>query len=188
MESDKNICKVCDKPCLVGAERIYCMGPCQRDFHTKCLGFTPVSLSFYRSCSNLVYECDDCSENPYRMINIALNKILSFMCIFNERLNRQETNCESIFKHFETLNDNMKKFDIEGKAEINKAKITVNDNATSSHTEMIKKTGHDLVVLVKPKTKQKCSATRAILDKKNIPNQIAVNSVNNLPNGGVKIQ
>ncbi len=187
MESDKNICKVCNKPCLTGAERISCMGPCKRGFHTKCLGFTPVSLSFYRNCSNLSYECDECRDNPYRMINKALDKILSFMCIFNERLNRQEQNSESVFKHFETLNDNLKQFNIERRAEINKEKITVNDN-TSSVTKVIKITAPHPVVLVKPKTKQKCSATRAILNEKNIPNQIAINSVNNLPNGGVEIQ
>lgn len=109
------------------------------------------------------------------------------MCIFNERLNRQEMNCESIFKHFETLNDNLKKFEFESKAEINKATITVNDNATPSHIKMVKITEPDPVLLCWLNQKQSKSA-RAMLDEKNIHNQIAINSLNNLPNGGVKIQ
>lgn len=188
-EDNKNICKLCDKACSVAAERIYCQGPCQRDFHTKCIGFTPVSLNFYRQCSNLMYECDDCQDNPYRAINATLKKVLSFMCIFNERLNRQENNCDLIFKHFETLNHNLQKFENERKVESDKEAVAVQHKTSSkSQDKSVKQMVSDAVVLVKPKTIQKCSTTRAVLDEKNIPDRIAVESVNNLPNGGLKIK
>lgn len=53
--------------------------------------------------------------------NTLQNLDLRFMCIINERLNRQESNCDSIFKHFETLNSDLHKYEDEMKAEINKA-------------------------------------------------------------------
>lgn len=190
MEGERNICRLCDKKCETGEERIHCMGPCHRNFHAKCIGFTPVPLKFYRQCDNLFYECDECRDNPYKMINITLEKVLSFMCIFNERLNRQETKSDSIIKHFETLNGHLQKCEQESKAELNKEKIAVKDIVNESSDpcgQGDKKTVPEPVVLVQPKTKQKCSATRAALDEKNIPKKIAIECVNNVPNGGIKI-
>lgn len=187
---NKNICKLCDKECSDDTEKIFCEGPCQKKFHSKCIGFTPVSLKFYRTSDNLIFECSDCRDNPYRMLNVTLNKMLSFMCIFDERLKRQETNCESMFKQFETINCNVQKCENEMIAEINKATVTVIEatKKSSSNAAIVKTTVPDPIVLVQPKTKQKCSATRAMLDEKNIPKQIEIQSVKNLPNGGVKIQ
>lgn len=180
------ICKLCKKECVTGEERIHCMGPCCSDFHSKCVGFTPVSLKFYKSCDSLFFECEECRDNPYRMINIALDKILSFMCILNERMNRQETNCDSIFKHFETLNSNLQKYENERSAE-NEVKEKVNHHAKASSAETYNVTVPDAVALVRPKNQQKCADTRADLDKHNIPDKIAM-SVNNLPNGGIEIK
>lgn len=59
---------------------------------------------------------------------------------------------------------------------------------SKSLTVKAKKTVPDTIVLVQPKTKQKCSTTRAELDKKNIPSVIAISSVNNLPKGGIEIK
>lgn len=77
MERNNYTCKVCNKNCDDGNERIYCMGPYHQCFHAKCVGFTPAPLKFYKSCGNLFYECDDCSDNPTRMIGVTLNKLLS---------------------------------------------------------------------------------------------------------------
>lgn len=191
MNSERNICKLCDKKCETGEERIHCMGPCHRNFHAKCIGFTPVPLKFYRQCDNLFYECDECRDNPYKVISITLDKLLSFLCILDERLKRKETESDSIIKHFETLSEHLQKQEYERKAELNKAKTTVNDNVNESPDlcgDGDKKTVPEPVVLVQPKKKQKCSMTRAAFDEKNIPNKVAINCVNNLPNGGVQIQ
>lgn len=190
MEKKKQLCKVCNKECDNGNERIFCMGPCHSHFHAKCVGFTPAPLKFYKSCSNLFYECDDCSENPTRMISETLNKLMSFMCILNERLGRQEANCELIFKHFEKVNENLHKYVAGNKSEINKNKMEAGGGHTSithSYTETVPTTVTDPVVVIRPKKPKKCSETRAIIDEKDIPNQFAINSVDNLPNGGLKI-
>lgn len=192
METTKNICKLCNKQCEESTERIYCQGPCQQKFHSKCVGFTPVSLKFYRSSDNLIFECDDCRDNPNRMLNVTLNKMLSFLCIFDERLKRQETNCDQIFKHFETINGNLQRCESEIKAEMNKATtVTEGTKTLPTYADIAKKLTVPVpvpVVLVKPKTKQKCSATRAMLDEKMIPKQFDIKSVSNLPNGGLEIQ
>lgn len=164
---DKNNCSLCNKEIVNGENKVVCMGPCHSRFHAKCLGFTPVSYKFYIECENVYYECKDCSDNPYKVISSTLDKILSFMSIFNERLSRQETNCDTMFKHFETLNSNLQKYASESKADIENTIVTVNNGSnTSSYNEIVKPTVLDPVVLVQPKTIQKCTATRADLDKK----------------------
>lgn len=181
---------MCQKDCSNGAERIYCGGPCHGDFHAKCVGFTPVSLKLYRVSDNFIYECDECRDNPYRMINVTINKLLSFMGILDERLSRQETNCESIYKHFEALNKNLEKYANERLSDTNETTNTVNNGVATSSSpyEITKQKALDPVVLVKPKIVQKCSHTRAVIDNKNIPSEIAVDCVNNLPNGGIEIR
>lgn len=181
MDMDKNICILCNKKCLDGSERIYCGGACRRDFHSKCVGFTPVSLKLYRENEGVIYECEECRDNPYRMIR--------FMSIFSERLNRQEANCGLIFKHFETINCELQKMSNERTAEINKSSNTVNDHTmqSASFDSTDETTALDSVVVVKPKSVQKCSATRADLNNKNIPNEIAF-SVNNLTKGAIEIK
>lgn len=186
MESGKKICKVCNKACDIKAERIFCMGPCHRDYHAKCVGFTPAPLKFYRESSNLFYECEDCSENPSRMIGVTLDKILSFLCILDERLSRQEAKCELICEQFEKVNDYLQKYVAESRSEITKTKMVANDDTMS--TETVKTAVPDAVVLIRPKKMQKCSDTRAILGEKNISTQHAIQSVNNLRNGGVEIR
>lgn len=186
----ENICRVCKKDCSNGEERIYCGGPCHASFHAKCVGLTPVPLKLYRQSFNFIYECDECLENPYRMINVTMNKILSFMCIFNERLNRQETNCESIFKHFEALDNKLEKYANESTADTNEATNTVKNGVMTSlkPNEMAKQKDLDPVVLVKPKIIQKCADTRAVIENKNIPVEFAIGCVKNLPKGGIEIK
>lgn len=190
MEDDKYVCKLCDKKCVDGGDSIFCTGPCSRKYHWKCIGFTPVSINFYRTCDNLSFECDECRDNPYKIMSVTLNKILSFMSIFNERLHRQETNSEAIDKNFETLNSNLQKYESEMKAELINLTTTVKNGHKTSEpfTESTDATVHDAVVLVQPKNIQNCSATRADLERKNISKDSAVCSVNNLPKGGIELK
>lgn len=181
---DENVCKVCDEECSDKQERICCRGPCQNKFHWKCVGFTPAVIKFYRASNNLQFECDECRYDPAGMIGDSLQKILSFMCILDERLNRQEANSDKMFKNFESLDSKIEMLSNEKMAE--KSKVS-NVPVTESFDKNVKKPVFDPVVLVKPKSKQKCSATRADLNKKHIPIEIAV-SVNNMPEGAIAIK
>lgn len=184
---ERNICKVCDTECTETLEKICCKGPCSRKFHWKCVGFTPAVIKFFRTSNNLQFECDDCRYDPTGMIGDALQKILSFMCILDERLNRQESNSDKVFKNFENLDNKILMLSNEKMAETNKKLNAVNADTAVPFIKTVKKPVIDPVVLVKPKTKQKCSATRADLNKKNIPIEIAL-SVNNMPEGAVAIE
>lgn len=184
---DGNLCKVCNKECEEKSDKIRCRGPCQRSFHWKCAEFTPAVIKFYRTSNNLRYECDDCRFDPEGMIGDSLQKILSFMCILDERLNRQEANSDKMFKNFENLDSKIQVPSNEKMAETNKLTNVVNACTAESFTKTVKKPVIDPVVLVKPKSKQKCSATRADLNKKQIPIEVA-ESVNNMPEGTIAIK
>ncbi len=179
-----DICKVCDKEIKEKSEKINCRGPCLSSFHWKCVEFTPAVIKFYRTSNNLKYECDDCRYDPEGQIGVSLQRISSFMYILDERLNRQETNSNKVFKNFENLDNKIQMLYNEKLAEINKMS---NVPAAESCTTNVKKPVIDPVVLVKPKSKQKCSVTRADLNKKQIPIKVAV-SVNNMPEGAIAIK
>lgn len=119
-----------------------------------------------------------------------MSKIMSFLCIIDERLKRQETNSDEVFKHLETIKGDLQKNESEMKAELTKAtKTTKGTKTPSTYADIAKNvTVPEPVVLVKPKSKQKCSATRAMLDEKRIPKQFNVKSLSNLPNGAIEIQ
>lgn len=180
MEITKNNCKLCDKECKSGEETVFCLGPCHRKVHAKCIGFTPTALKFYRECKNLTYECDECLDEPNRQINETLKKVLSFMCIFDERLNRQEINNETLCKRIDEIKSELV-------AEMNKP--TLSDRITdSSDNEVLKTSTINPAIIVRPKRQQKCSATRNDVNKKIIPSNIALRSVNNIQNGGIEIK
>lgn len=63
MESAEVICKVCNKHCKATEDLVICMGPCHQKIHSKCIGFTPATLKFYRQCQNLSFQCDECSDD-----------------------------------------------------------------------------------------------------------------------------
>lgn len=187
MEIAESICKVCNKKNSSGEELVVCMGPCHKKIHSKCVGFTPATMKFYRQCQNLSFQCDECTDDPAKMMNETLNKILSFMCIFNERLNRQEINCDQIIKQCELLNENVLKSENELKGEISKVSFFKNQSAKATAETDTKDTIVPMVI-VRPKIMQKCSLTRNDLTKKINSNDIAINSVNNIQNGGIEIK
>lgn len=184
---DLKLCKVCDKEFTDKYEKICCRGPCQSSFHWKCVEFTPAVIKFFRTSNNLRYECDDCRYDPEGMIGDALQKILSLMCILDERLNRQEANSDKMFKNFENLGNKIQILSNEKMAVINNVSSVVNAGTAKLFTKTVKKPVIDPVVLVKPKSKQKCSATRADLNNLQIPIEVAV-SVNNMPEGAIAIK
>lgn len=40
--------------------------------------------------------CDECENNPEKTLNKTVRSILSYMCIIDERLNRQGDNIENM--------------------------------------------------------------------------------------------
>lgn len=190
---DESICKLCEKKFKDTEELLICNGPCNKKVHSKCVGFTATTLKFYKECDNLLYECDLCQSNPIKMMNESVKKLLSFMCIFNERINRQEIYSESMFKHFDCLNNNFieLKGEIKGEIKIITESVTTTMNKsckTITYSDTLKTNVAEPVVLVKPKKIQKCSDTRDDLNNKVIQNDNSIESVNNIPYGGIEIK
>ncbi|KAJ6642828.1 hypothetical protein Bhyg_07782, partial [Pseudolycoriella hygida] len=86
MEDDS--CADCDKEIRDSDKLVKCDGVCNRVFHYKCIGFNVTAYRFYCQCRNLKYICDDCTEHPDNMMNGMIKKLLSYLCIIDERLNR----------------------------------------------------------------------------------------------------
>lgn len=196
MDDEDKKCSKCDKEIKEGEENIKCTGLCKNLFHPKCIGFTPTTLKFYKECDNLIYVCEQCQNSPLYQINLTLKKMMSFMCIFNERLNRQEINNETIFKQFDIVNNNLEKIANEIKTEIAQT-TNINANSTlipntsinsESFAEITKKPLIEPTVLVKPKTTQRCNDTRADLRSKGVADEFQISSVNNIPKGGLEIK
>lgn len=106
------------------------------------------------------------------------------MCIMNERLNRQEINSETMFKQFDLVNQNIQSLAIEITSDIaqsnssnaspSNANSTMIPNATiisETYSDVTKKQRIDPVVLVKPKTVQRCNDTRADLNNKGVQDE-----------------
>lgn len=196
MDVDHQKCIKCDKEFKEGEEIIKCTGLCNKRFHPKCIGFTPTTVKFYKECENLMYVCDQCQNGPLQSMNLTLKKLMSFMCIFNERLNRQEINSETMFKQFDLVNQNIENLAAEIKSEIAhlsnvnmNSTIIPNTTITSdTYAEVTKKRMIEPVVLVKPKKTQRCNDTRADLNSKGVSDEFQISSVNNIPKGGLEIQ
>ncbi|KAJ6636776.1 hypothetical protein Bhyg_15371 [Pseudolycoriella hygida] len=168
---EKDFCRKCEKKFKDNEERVFCLGPCHKNFHAKCFGFTPTVLKFYRESNNLSFECDDCQNDPTKMVNKTLDKILSFMNIFNERLNRQEIKSEMISEQIVELNSNVQKSEIEIIAELNKETVEGRNVYYKPYTEIVKEPVKP-VLIVRPRKLQKCADTREDVNNKIIPSKI----------------
>lgn len=117
------------------------------------------------------------------------------MCIFNERLNRQEINSETMFKHIDIVNQNIENLSAEIQSELahssignTTSTITPNTTITEVNVDLTKKHMIEPVVLVKPKAIQRCNETRNDLNSKGISDGLEILSINNIPKGGLEIK
>lgn len=91
--------EICKKFMLDFKERdnaISCDGACDNKYHQKCWKINAAGVKAYNECQNLKMLCDECLKDPVNTLNETLKKILSYMCIIDERLNRQDRNLEQI--------------------------------------------------------------------------------------------
>lgn len=170
--SDK--CQLCKKTVTKEEDKVTCDGMCEEIFHYKCIGFTTTSLKLYRECRNLKYICDECENQPDASLTKTIKSILSYLCIMDERLNRQGESINSISKEMER-----KLVEVESNTKDKKTYAdTVRDKSNKSvHS----------VVVVQPKSNQHCNNTKHDLAQHIDPKEFNVNKVKNLKNGGLVI-
>ena len=95
-------CKVCKKT-IKSEDMVTCDGICNTHYHFKCLEFTSSNFKFYKEQRNVKYICDECENQPDAALHKTIKKILSYMCIMDERLNRQSKNIVNINSEIEKL-------------------------------------------------------------------------------------
>lgn len=183
MEEKENDCPKCKLEVVTDA--VHCGGLCNKKYHSKCIGFTPKVFSFYVSSYNLTFKCDECSDNPESVMAKTVKNIFSFLCIFEERLMRQEKSNEHMLKEFEIMNSALKQIaESKGNDENN---ITKN-NDRKSYASVTKKSMPVGAVVIKPKKQQKSEETRADITKKaDNPKPVNICGVKNISKGGVLI-
>lgn len=170
-----------------------CDGACVNKYHQKCLKINSTGLKTYNDCSNLKVLCDECLKDPVMTLNVTMKKILSYMCIIDERLNRQD-------KKLENINDALTKVDesleitkvteqsivaIDERYKVDK-NLNTNDKQVGLYSDVLRNK-FDPVILVKPKKYQKCEETRADLNKNIDPTKLAISNVHNMPKDTIAI-
>lgn len=84
-------CYVCTSETALG-DSFKCEGPCARRMHAKCVNMNKTVLKAYIDMDNLFYMCDSCMKDSMKAISTKLDKIMSVIAIYDERVSRYETN------------------------------------------------------------------------------------------------
>lgn len=185
--SDK--CPLCDKAVIKEEDRVTCDGICETMFHSKCIGFTTSSLKLYRENRNIKYICDECENHPDAALTKTMKHVLSYLCIQDERINRQGKDITNINKNIEQMinstdeNNKGVKEQLANIRMVNKMYAdTVIDNVSNIDSTSVSK-----VVVVKPKANQHCNNTKHDLAQHIDPKAFNVSKVKNFKNGIVVI-
>lgn len=182
MDGEIDKCAICKVAVAKSDESIKCDGTCFRKFHVKCLKFTPSFLKQYRECKNLLFNCDSCVSNPIASLSETVKKMLSYLQIIDERINRHDTEFECVSENIELIHDNMRENKHLFIDEIQK----VNNNSDHKQNNSNLKKSSQMVV-VQPKKSQKSVITKSELTKIIDPKSIGISDIHNIPNGGIAI-
>lgn len=130
---------------------------------------------------NLCYICNECKADSYKAINVKLNKILSFICIYDERVTRSEKNVSNLIDQVGEIKSLLSK---------NCESVKMNDGTkkAKSYAEEVKMSNNESVVIVKPKEAQNSNKTE--MELKNVIDPTAINfgNVRKFPKGGIAIE
>lgn len=177
-------CASCDL--TLKGEILKCDGLCDKMYHAKCVNCTPNNFKFIEQSKNIIFRCDECMLKPDVMIYETMKKILSFMCMTYERMNRQERSNEQVCKEIVHSNESLKQINeqiVMGKDKGNE----INGKQIESYAS-VTKNKYDEAVVIKPKKNQGSEVTRTEINGKlAIPQSITISGVKNIPKGGVVI-
>lgn len=178
-----DICQICSKQIAKKEEKVTCDSLCNTSYHSKCIGFNATALKFYRECRNLKYICDECENKPDASLGKTLKMVLSYLCIMDERLNRQGENLLNLNAEVEKINNNNTGNDFSEQLDDTITEIQEKGDSKMPNTDA----NSNSVVIVKPKNNQHCNDTKIDLSQHIDPKAFNVNNVKNLRNGGVLI-
>lgn len=169
-------CYICESA-TTSADSFKCEGICDRQMHAACVGISKSLCKAYMQMSNLYYLCDECVDSSIKGINMKLDKLMSFLNSYEERLTTNENNMLDILK----VTDEIKNSISENRKSVSYSDIVKKDKTQKS------KSKKDAVVIVKPKAKQKGEKTEIDFKNSIDPSQVKVNKLRKGPKGGLAI-
>lgn len=190
-------------------DSISCDGGCRKVYHLGCAGpGKGVSKTFYNAFIEneyFIFLCSACRTSSLKAVNNKLDKIMSIIEVYNERVQRQDEDIRQLKDSIKEGND-VSKTDIcdlitnkmlEVKDAVNrneKEVITEIQKVTKpvgrkSYVDIVKERQNDPALLVVPKNKnQNSEETKRIIKEKVDPVKNPVNSVRKIMNGGIALE
>lgn len=173
-------CYVCKSETALG-DSFKCAGICNRRMHAKCVSMNKTVLKAYMELDNLFYMCNECVNGSMKAINTKLDKIMSVITIYDERVTRYENDMTVL------------------KDSVNELKMCVNKNTDetdackvntqciplrkSNYADKVKQNAP--VILVVPKQNQTVQVTqKAVMD----PTEIPIDNMRNAANGTIVLE
>lgn len=178
-------CYVCKNETAPG-DSFKCEGPCGRRMHAKCVSVSKTVLKTYFELDNLFYMCDGCISGSMKAINNKLDKIMSLIAIYDERVMRYEANMNDLKESVSEL-----KVCVNNKNDtVTDALSRINEQCTTKSKPCFadKVKQNEPVILVVPKQKQTTRVTqKAVMDLMD-PSEIPVESMRNAGKGTVVLE
>ncbi|KAJ6649282.1 Neuronal acetylcholine receptor subunit alpha-7 [Pseudolycoriella hygida] len=184
MDMDTKVCFICNEK--LSAEVVTCDDVCNQSAPAKCVKISKTVHKALQDVDNLNFVCDHCRIDSYKAINAKLNKILSVIYIYDERVTRNENNLKRLIEKVDDVKNLLNEKAVE---KSDKTRI-VNSSGKKAKTyeEKVKMCNNDSVIMVKPKDNQNSSATENDLKKMMDPTKINVNKWKKLPKGCLAIE
>lgn len=187
---------------------ITCDGGCKKVYHLACAGpgkgITKTFHNAFVENEYFVFLCSSCRTSSLKAVNNKLDKIMSIIEVYNERVQRQDEDirqlkdsikegnevsksdsCDLISKMSE-VKDALKQNEKEVLLEIQKVNKPV---GRKTYVDIVKARQNDPALLVVPKNKgQNSEETKRVIKEKVDPVQNPVNSIRRIMNGGIALE
>lgn len=180
-------CAICDKKVNNEDEKVICAGSCPNIYHFKCLGFNATAFKFYKSCQNLRYTCEECDTNPEMALHNTIKSLLSYICIIDERLNRQGQLMHQMIEEIGNISSHNNEKDAQLLTKISETIAQSSEPYAGVVKAPEKNESNNAVVIVQPKKNQSSKTTKIDLTKSIDPTSFDIGEVRNIRNGGVVI-
>ncbi|KAJ6634609.1 hypothetical protein Bhyg_13184 [Pseudolycoriella hygida] len=187
--NNKEICYICEDE-ATDTNSIKCEAVCERAMHAKCVGMNKTVCKAYNELDNLFYMCNECIGDSLKAVNNKLNKILSTVQIYDERIARFESDMRDVKQCVSEIKSAMCEQSENSNNVYSNICPTLKDkseNLMSSKNINRKVKSKSSIVIVKPKKGQNCELTEKDFKQQIDPNQVQVNRLRKGPEGGLAV-
>ncbi|KAJ6648051.1 hypothetical protein Bhyg_03276 [Pseudolycoriella hygida] len=170
----------------------WCDGICNKFMHYKCVGMTRTIFKAYGDLDNLHYMCDKCANLSLKAMNQKLDKIMSIIRIYDERMTRYEKNMEHLIENTNGLTKLLQLPVFSGSNASCVSDELANNQSpmikkSKAHSVMLKPKGESAVILIKPKENQGCEVTESDFKSSIDPKSVNVKRFRKGPKGKIAI-